>query len=216
MKFCICIDILTRCSEWDCQMTFGIGRGFAEVQILQKRWNWPYLLNCLICFDTHYYWHGLDRGIAKSSPRDCKMTFSIGRGCAELQILKKWKWPNWVDYCNETLHTQLILTRCSPRDCQMSYGIGRGVAEVQILKNCETGPVSWNFLFIISKRYAEVQILKTSESDPLSFWNSLICICPNSEKKVKLKKILYIFICKKRGVGGGGETHLDIIFLCVT
>ena len=37
--------------------------------------------------------------------------------------------------------------------------------------------------FIISKGYAEVQILKTSEPDPLSFWNILICICQNSEKK---------------------------------
>ena len=33
------------------------------------------------------------------------MTFYIGRGCVELQILKKWKWPNWVDFCDETLHT---------------------------------------------------------------------------------------------------------------
>ena len=133
--------ILTRCCQWDCQMTFGIGRSFAEVQILKKKWNWPYLLNLLVCFDkilhTHYYWHDLDREIAKSSPRDCKMTFNIGRGCAKLQILKTWKWPNWVDCCDETLHTQLILTRCSPRDCQMSFGIGRGVAEVQILKNSE-------------------------------------------------------------------------------
>ena len=100
--------ILTRCSQWDCQMIFGIGRGFAEVQIL-KKWNWPYPLNLLVYFDkllhTHYYWHDLDRGIAKSSPRDCKMTFNIGRDCAEFQILKKWKWPNWVDYCDETLHT---------------------------------------------------------------------------------------------------------------
>ena len=40
---------------------------------------------------THYYWRDLDTGIAKSSPRDCKMTFNIGRGCAEPQILKKWK-----------------------------------------------------------------------------------------------------------------------------
>ena len=28
--------ILPRCSQWDCQMIFGIGRGFAEVQILKK------------------------------------------------------------------------------------------------------------------------------------------------------------------------------------
>ena len=85
------------------------GRSFAEVQILKKKWNWPYLLNLLVYLDRilhiHYYWHDLDRGIAKSSPRVCKMTFNIGRGCAKLQILKKWKWPNWVDYCDETLHT---------------------------------------------------------------------------------------------------------------
>ena len=53
--------------------------------------------------------------------------------------------------------------------------------------------------FIISRGYAEVQILKTSESDPLSFWNILICIC--QKKKKKKKKV---------------QTHLDIIFLCVT
>ena len=120
-----------------------------------KKWNWPYLLNRSVCYDkilhTHYYWHALDRWIANSSPRDCKMTFNIGRGSAELQILKKWKWQNWVDNCDETLHTQLILTRCSPRYCQMSFEIGRGVAEVQILKNSETGPISWNVFNIFDK-----------------------------------------------------------------
>ena len=36
------------------------------------------------------------------------MSFFIGGGFAELHILKKWKWPyllNWVEYCDETLHT---------------------------------------------------------------------------------------------------------------
>ena len=95
--------ILTRRSQWDCQMTFGIGRGFAEVQILKKKWNWSCLLNLLVYLDkilhTHYYWHDLDRGIVKSNPRDCKMTFNIGRGCAELQILKKWKWTVVMKLC---------------------------------------------------------------------------------------------------------------------
>ena len=54
-------------------MTFGISRGFAKVQILKAL-----SLEPLVYFDkslhTHYYWHDLDRGIAKSSPRDCKMT----------------------------------------------------------------------------------------------------------------------------------------------
>ena len=65
--------------------------------------------------------------------------------------------------------------------------------------------------FIVSRGYAEVQIFKASESDPSSFWNILICICPNSEKS-KLKRTLHIFICKKKIV----QTHLDIIFLRVT
>ena len=54
--------------------------------------------------------------------------------------------------------------------------------------------------FIISRGYVDVQILKeqVSESDPLSFWNILIYISPNPEK-VKLKKTLHIFICKKSG-----------------
>ena len=64
--------------------------------------------------------------------------------------------------------------------------------------------------FIISRGYAEVQILKTNESDPLSFWNILICICPNFEKS-KTEKDIHIYICKKKV-----QTHLDIIFLCVT
>ena len=118
--------MLKRSSPRNCKMTFIIGWYWQDVaneivkwhlglvEVLPsfkfwKKWNWPYLLNLLVYFDqilhTHYYWHDLDRGIAKSSPRDCKMTFNIGRGCAELQILKKWIWPNWVDYCDETLHT---------------------------------------------------------------------------------------------------------------
>ena len=144
--------ILTRHGQGDCQMTFGIGRGFAEVQIL-KKWNWPYLLNLSVYFDkilhTHYYWHDLDRGIAKSSPRDCKMTFNIGRGCAELQILKKVKMAELSRLLWWNFAYTLILTRCCPRDCQMSFGIGRGVAEVQILKNSETVPISWFFFFNI-------------------------------------------------------------------
>ena len=96
----------------------------------------------------------------------------------------------------------------------MSFGIGRNIAEVHFLKNSETGPISWNFLNfeyfdkIMHKHcfwrevdrgiakchlcYAEVQILKTNESDPLSFWNILICICPNSEKSKTEKDLTHL------------------------
>ena len=127
----------------------------------EKKWNWPYPLNLLVYFDkilhTHYYWHDLDRGIANSSPRDCKMTFNNGRGCAELQILKKWKWPNWVDCCDETLHTWWYWHDVA-QECQMSFWIGRGVAEVHILKNSETGPISWNFSNILIKLCIDITI----------------------------------------------------------
>ena len=57
MKFCIHIGILTRCSPWDCQMTFGIGRSFAEVQILKKSENklfivWSILIKFCRQFDV--------------------------------------------------------------------------------------------------------------------------------------------------------------------
>ena len=112
-------------------MTFTIGLGFAERQIL-KKWKWPYLINWVEYFDKllrkHWYWQDLAQEIAKWHfslvkaeivkwylglveflPRFkfwkkwdyCKMTFIIGRGFAERQILIKWKWLyllNWVEY----------------------------------------------------------------------------------------------------------------------
>ena len=48
-------------------MTFIIGRGFAECQIL-KKWKWPYLLNWVEYFDKllrkHWYWQDLAQEIA--------------------------------------------------------------------------------------------------------------------------------------------------------
>ena len=107
MKFCIHIDIdkmqPMRFSNdiWDWSR-------FCRGSNSEKQWSWPYFLTVwyiLKILHTYYYRYDLGRGIAKSSPRDCKMAFNIGRGYAELQILKKWKWPNWVDYCYEILHT---------------------------------------------------------------------------------------------------------------
>ena len=48
-------------------MTFIIGRGFAERQIL-KKWKWLYLLNWVEYFDKllreHWYWQDLAQEIA--------------------------------------------------------------------------------------------------------------------------------------------------------
>ena len=49
-------------------MTFIIGRGFAECQIL-KKWKWHYLLNRVEYFDKllrkHWYWQDLAQDVAK-------------------------------------------------------------------------------------------------------------------------------------------------------
>ena len=97
-------------------MTFIIGRGFAECQIL-KKWKWPYLLNWV----EYWYWQDVPHEIVEWHLRlvevlprfkfwkkwdYCKMTFIIGRGFAKRQILKKWKWPyllNWVEYFDRLL-----------------------------------------------------------------------------------------------------------------
>ena len=104
MKFCIHIDIdkmyRMRLSNmlWDWPRRCR-GSNFEKVKIALSLelsrilwWNFAYALISTIC-----------------SPRDCQISFGIGRGVAEVQILKKWKWPyllNWVEYFNEILHTQ--------------------------------------------------------------------------------------------------------------
>ena len=58
--------ILTWCSPWDSQMTFGIGRGFLEVQILKKvKFNSNRLEYFNKILQTHWYWSDLAQGIAK-------------------------------------------------------------------------------------------------------------------------------------------------------
>ena len=120
--------ILTRSSP----MTFFIGRGFAELQIL-KKWKW-----------TEYFAYTLI--LTRFSPIDCQMSFGFGQGFAEVQILKKWTWPyllNLLVYFDNILHTHFywqgrLIAKCHSsshrRDCQMSFGVGLGFAEVQNLK----------------------------------------------------------------------------------
>ena len=45
------------------------------------------------------------------------MTFYFSWGFAELQILKKWKWPyllNWVEYYDGILHTHIDIDMMYP------------------------------------------------------------------------------------------------------
>ena len=53
------------------------------------------------------------------------MTFIVGRGFAELQFLKKWKWLyllNWVEYCDEILNAHWYWQDVAPGivNCHLS------------------------------------------------------------------------------------------------
>ena len=167
--------------KWDyCKMTFIIGRSFAECQI-QKKWNWPDLLNWVEYFDRllckHWYYQDLAQEIVKCHFSSVKVLPSskfwksengpslelsgilwwnfahtlvywqdVGHeivkwhlGLVEVlpmfKFWKKWKltlkpfgifWSNVAD--------NLMLKRSSPRNCKMTFIIGRGFAECQILK----------------------------------------------------------------------------------
>ena len=157
--------MVKRSSPTNCKMTFIIGRGFAECQIL-KKWKWPYLLNWVEYFDKrlrkYWYWQYLAQEIANWH------FFLSVEALPSSRSWKKWKWPYWQDLAQEIVKWHfhwsrlcrapnsekvimalslelwrilwwkfaytLILTRCSQWDCQMTFGIGRGFAEVQILK----------------------------------------------------------------------------------
>ena len=129
IKFCRQL-MLKRSSPRNCKMTFIIGRGFADCQIL-KKWIWPYLLNWVEYFDKllrkHWYWQALAQEIAKwhfYRSRLCRAPNT--EKVKTVLSLELWRILCW--------NFAFILTRCSQWDCQMIFGIGRGFAEVQILK----------------------------------------------------------------------------------
>ena len=142
--------VLTRCSSWVCQMTFGIGRGFAEVQILKKvEINSKTVWNILIKFYRHLM-------LKRSSPRNCKMTFPIGWSFAECQILKKWKWPyllNCVEYFDKLLRKHWYWHDLAQEIANWHFFIGRGFGELQKVKIALSlelsGILWWNFAYTL-------------------------------------------------------------------
>ena len=135
--------ILTRSSSRNCKMTFIIGRGFAERQIL-KKWKWLYLLNWVEYFDKllrkHWYWQDLAQEIANwhflsvealPSSKFWKVKMTLWR------IL----WWNFAYTLILTRYTRLsddIWDRS--RFCRGSNS-----------EKSETGPIPWTFCYILIK-----------------------------------------------------------------
>ena len=104
--------MLTRRSQWDWQMTFGIGRGFAEVQILALSlelsgilwWNFAYTLILTRC-----------------TPWDYQMTFEIGWVFAEIQFLKKKK--NMRLLQNDIYHRSMLCRAPNSEKVKMALSL---------------------------------------------------------------------------------------------
>ena len=132
-------------------MTFFIGRGFAERQIL-KKWKWPYLLNWVEYFDKllreHQYWQDLAQEIPY---------FSLDEGLPSSKFWKSdngaFSWTEWnivVKFCihididkmypmklSNDICDWLSFCRGSNSEKRWDYcknDIYRGFAERQILK----------------------------------------------------------------------------------
>ena len=160
-------------------MTFFIGRGFAELQIL-KKWKWPYLLNWVEYFDKllrkHWYWQDVPHEIVKwhlrlveFMPRFkfwkkwdyCKMTFIIGRGFAERQILKTWKWPyllNWVEYFDRLLRKHWYYQDLAQEIVKYHFSSVEVLPSSKFWKS-ENGPISWTEWNIVMKFCIHIGIL---------------------------------------------------------
>ena len=101
-------------------MTFIIGRGFVELQILKKKWKWLYLLNQVEYYDevlhAHWYWQDIAQGIVKcylslveALPRS---KFRLVRHLTVCEVVcprtvceKCPKLLNHLEYFNKILHT---------------------------------------------------------------------------------------------------------------
>ena len=71
------------------------------------------------------------------------MTFSNGRGYAELQILKKWKWPSWVDHCDETLHTYWYWQDVAQEIVKCHLGLAEALPRFKFWKK------QWNWPYLL-------------------------------------------------------------------
>ena len=110
------------------------------------------------------------------------MTFFSGRGFAELQILKKWKWPyllSWVEYCDEILHTHWYWHDVTHEIVKWHLGFVEVMPRFKFWKQ-------WNLTLKSSRtlikfcRHIDIDKIKELQND--IYHPSRLCPAPNSEK----------------------------------
>ena len=141
--------ILTRYIPWDCQMTFEM----VEFSPRFKFWKkWDY----------------------------CKMTFIIGRGFAERQILKKWKWPyllNWVEYFDRLLPKHWYYQDLAQEIVNCHFSSVEVLPSPKFWKS-ENGPTSWTEWNIVMKLCIHIGILTRCSHEIVKWHLGLVEVLP--------------------------------------
>ena len=93
--------------------------------------------------------------LTSSSSRNCKMTFTIGRGFAVHQILKKkkWKWPyllNWVEYFDKLLRKHWYWQDLTQEIAKWHFSLVEALPSSNFWKS-DNGAISWTEWNIVMK-----------------------------------------------------------------
>ena len=92
----------------------------------------------------------------------CKMPFIIGRGFAERQSLKKWKWPyllNWVEYFDKLLRKHWYWQNLAQEIAKWHFSLVEAFPSSKFWKR-DNGAISWTEWNIVMKFYIHIDIDK--------------------------------------------------------
>ena len=134
--------------------------------------------------------------LSRSSSRNCKMTFIISRGFAELQILKKWKWPyllNWVEYFDKLLRKHWYWQNLAHEIAKWQFSLVEALPSSKFWKS-DYEAFSWTKWNIVMKFCIHIDIDKMYPmrlSNDTWYWLSF-CRGLNSEKKWNYCKMTFI------------------------
>ena len=130
--------------------------------------------------------------LTRSSPRNCKITFIIGRGFAERQILKKWKWPyllNWMDYFDKLLHKHWYGQDLAQEIAKWYFSSVKALPSCKFWKS-DNGAISWTEWNNVMKFCTHIDIDNVYPMRLLNdIWDWLsFCRGSNSEKSETIAK----------------------------
>ena len=124
------------------------------------------------------------------------MTLITGRGFAERQILKKWKWPyhlNWVEYFDKLLRKHWYWQGLAKEIAKWHFSSVEALPSSKFWKS-DNGAISWSEWNIVMKfcRHIDIdKIYRMRLSNDIWDWLSF-CRGSNSEKVKKYCKMTFI------------------------